>query len=137
MGVLFTVLGVSNLNAQKTNEHTFRVVAESASSSELMAYSNVVRSVVPMNIQLPTAFSPNGDGLNDSFGILAEGLEEMELIIYNRWGKIVYQSKRIGEKWDGTINGVVAPTGVYGYELAAKNANRESIVKKGSVTLVH
>lgn len=125
------------LSAQSQNEMHFRVVAESNQDAGLVAVSNQVRSVLPMNIYLPNAFSPNGDGLNDTFGPVAEGIEEMEIVIFNRWGEVVFQSSNSNHRWDGTYKGKKAPLGVYAYNLVAKNADNESIVKKGSVTVVY
>tara|TARA_R110002072_G_scaffold302543_1_gene486251 strand:+ start:3754 stop:4128 length:375 start_codon:yes stop_codon:yes gene_type:complete len=123
--------------AQDSNKLEFRILAESKSSKELVSVSNTANSIKPMNIHISSAFTPNGDGLNDTFGMVAEGIEEMNLVVYNRWGEIVFQSTNANVRWDGTFRGAPAPSGVYGYELAAKNAERESIVKKGNVTLVY
>lgn len=67
----------------------------------------------------PTAFTPNGDGLNDSFEILGDPCEESaSLRIFSRWGQLVYQTERPFEEfWDGTINGEFAPPGVYTFIL--------------------
>lgn len=122
---------------QSTNEFHFRILAESNGEFAQYAASNERKAVLPMNIHIPTAFSPNGDGLNDTFGPVAEGIEEMEMVIFNRWGEVVYTSRNINQRWDGTFQGKQAPMGVYGYKLVAKNADNQSMVKKGSVTLVN
>ncbi|MEM6765396.1 MAG: gliding motility-associated C-terminal domain-containing protein [Bacteroidota bacterium] len=63
---------------------------------------------------LPTAFSPNGDNLNDRLLMQAAcPLLAVEVNIYNRWGKVVFSADDITEAWDGTINGKEAPAGVY------------------------
>ncbi|MBR9922537.1 MAG: PKD domain-containing protein [Bacteroidetes bacterium] len=63
----------------------------------------------------PNAFSPNADGLNDSFGPLYENCppENYRLLIFNRWGAMVYESDNPEEKWDGKIGGKASPSGVY------------------------
>lgn len=135
--LLFLIVGLNKILAQTPNKLEFRILAASKASADLYALSNEAFTIKPMNIQIPSAFTPNGDGLNDTFGMLAEGIEEMNLVIYNRWGEIVFKSTNANDRWDGTYRGTPAPSGVYGYELAAKNANRESIVKKGNVTLIY
>jgi len=64
---------------------------------------------------VPNAFSPNGDDLNETFGI-AMGLSEVddfEINVYNRWGERVFRTTDINQKWDGTYNGLPAEPGVY------------------------
>ncbi|MBK6834539.1 MAG: gliding motility-associated C-terminal domain-containing protein [Bacteroidetes bacterium] len=51
--------------------------------------SVVIATAIPSNITIPNIFSPNGDGINDQFTILSEGLKTMEVDIFNRWGSKV------------------------------------------------
>lgn len=124
----------SGQNSERIN---YRIVAVSNADNDLLAYSNEVSVAFPMQVYLPNAFTPNGDGLNDAFGVVGEGIVEMQLVIYNRWGELVFESKSVNEKWDGYFNGSKAPVGVYGYELLVKNGDNQSMVKKGTVTLVN
>jgi gliding motility-associated-like protein len=123
--------------AQEENVTEYRVLAMSNADEVLYASSNYVEVALPLNINMPTAFSPNGDGLNDTFGLVGDGVETFRLLIFNRWGEIVFETTNRNERWDGLYKGITAPVGVYGYELIAKNAGNKSIVKKGSVTLVN
>ncbi|NUM50644.1 MAG: gliding motility-associated C-terminal domain-containing protein, partial [Flavobacteriales bacterium] len=87
-------------------------------------------------VNLPNAFSPNGDGENDLFRVLgADSVAEMELRVFNRWGQQVFYTKQKEQGWDGTFKGQPAPTGVYAYTLVATLTNGEVITKKGNVTL--
>ena len=83
-----------------------------------------------MQIEVPTLFTPNGDGINDEFEIvgLADAYPNFEMKIYNRWGNIVYDYKNNGKSspawWNGfssgrmTINGTnKVPTGTYYYVI--------------------
>lgn len=133
---ILIVIGVGT-NAQSTNESFYRVLGVSNLDSNLWSASNRVRAVAPIQMEIPTAFSPNDDGLNDTFGALAEGLESFELTVYNRWGELVYYSDKIRARWDGTYKGKPAPTGAYGYEVVAKDANSRSMKRKGTVILVN
>jgi gliding motility-associated-like protein len=71
--------------------------------------------------QLPDAFTPNGDGLNDCFGISkwGSGIKLEDFKIYNRWGSIVFSGKNGAICWDGLISGKQAPSGSYIYKLRA------------------
>ncbi|MFZ4058205.1 MAG: T9SS type B sorting domain-containing protein, partial [Ferruginibacter sp.] len=59
------------------------------------------------DIYFPTAFSPNGDGLNDQFGPggLLAPVKKYSLIIFNRWGQIIFNTNNPARRWDGTFNG--------------------------------
>ena len=85
------------------------------------------------NAYIPTAFSPNGDGLNETFKVVGDGCESGNyLVISNRWGAEVFKTKEpFNHFWDGTINGVQAPAGVYTYQL--KNGDE---ILQGSFTLI-
>ena len=88
----------------------------------------------PLALQLPTGFSPNGDGKNDLF--VVHGLEiypDNELVIYNRWGNIVNSFSGYNNNWDGTSNnGQTLPNGTY---FVILTINGEDIVLKGYVDL--
>ena len=88
--------------------------------------------------KLPNVFSPNGDNKNDAFSLQAninECFDEFfEINIYNRWGKLVYNSNDILFEWNGTINNVgnTLPEGIYYYSI---QLNKINIPKKGFVHL--
>ncbi len=95
--------------------------------------------IPPFIINIPVAISPNGDGLNDIFVI--DGLEdhpENELVIFNRWGDIVYRKENYLNDWDGSSNAELQlgkkelPDGAYFYHLQIKD---EPNVIKGSVII--
>jgi gliding motility-associated-like protein len=70
-------------------------------------------------IFIPNAFSPDGDGVNDVFRVVAEGsrIEDLELRIYDRWGGQVFESSGIANGWEGKKNGHDCPGGVYVYKI--------------------
>jgi|SRR5690554_64285 len=98
---MFMFLLLSIEVSGQTNERFFRIVAVSQADTNLWSASNKVRAVAPLKMEIPTAFSPNDDGLNDTFGVLAKGLEYFELTVYNRWEKLFFYSDQIGARWDG------------------------------------
>ncbi|MBR9919401.1 MAG: T9SS type B sorting domain-containing protein [Bacteroidetes bacterium] len=79
--------------------------------------------VLDSEINVPTAFSPNGDGLNDVFMPVAnEGVLIVEFRVYNRWGDVVYDiNEDGGEGWDGMQNDKPAPEDVYAFYLVYRN----------------
>ena len=89
-------------------------------------------------IYLPTAFTPNGDGLNDIFRIPPSNKNNLErLVIYDRWGQKIFETKDKGRGWDGTFKGKLQPVGVYIYFLIMESLDGKKITKKGLVTLAH
>lgn len=89
---------------------------------------------------IPTAFSPNGDGQNDKFRIRTPlTMNDVKLIVANRWGQIIWQTDNHLDGWDGNYqsSGTPADIGTYYYFLRYKCAEGEGIYKlKGDVTIV-
>lgn len=96
---------------------------------------------IPINIEgglfaVPNIFSPNGDSVNDQFGVFTQAvLENYYCKIYNRWGQTVFESNSPTEFWDGTFNSKNAPSDEYLYQLsfAIGSLNFE---QSGSLTLL-
>jgi len=86
---------------------------------------------------LPSAFSPNGDGLNDRFRIENLGEEKiLQFTIFNRWGQQVYDDPGSNLGWDGTYEGRDAPLDVYSYVIRLSSPQGYVRTMKGTVTLV-
>jgi gliding motility-associated-like protein len=104
--------------------------------TELCSSSDKVLIQVISQLYIPTAFTPNSDGLNDYWKI--PGLElypDAEVAIYNRWGQLIQRSKNYNlTPWDGRFNGVTQPVGLYSYMIILNNSRKE--VLKGAFTLL-
>jgi gliding motility-associated-like protein len=91
-------------------------------------------------IDIPNAFTPNGDGINDYFlprPLLAKGLATFKLSIYNRWGQLIFETEQIeGRGWDGKLNGVEQPEGVFVYKLDATFKDGQIENRQGNITLI-
>jgi gliding motility-associated-like protein len=87
-------------------------------------------------IFVPNAFTPNGDNINDVLRVEGRQLEEVRLVIYNRWGEQVFESRSQEEGWDGSYRAQALPADVYGYYLEVRCIGGERFVKKGNVTLI-
>lgn len=87
---------------------------------------------------IPTAFTPNGDGINDYFGVVKSlNVRELEHFdVYNRWGERVFQTHNIDDKWDGRYKGELCPTGIYIYSIELTNADNQKIKKSGNIELI-
>ena len=89
---------------------------------------------------LPNAFTPNGDGVNDQFGVILKycEVEILEFSVYSRWGELMFQAVRPTDRWDGTtMNGTEAPSDIYVYVTRYKVADEtEEKFEKGEVALL-
>jgi gliding motility-associated-like protein len=88
-------------------------------------------------IYFPTAFTPNGDGLNDIFVYKASLLAEVSFQIYNRWGEVVFSTEEIGTGWDGNYLGQAAPEGTYLFKLEVRDELGNQFDRTGRFTLLH
>ena len=123
--------------AQSDASDRYRVFAVSNHDSSLIAYSNEVEVFAKPIVYLPNAFTPNGDGLNDTFGVEVQGLRSMQLRIFDRWGQLVFEADDPNQRWDGSVGGKLGQNGVYAYQLDVKAANGRSIQKEGTITLIN
>jgi gliding motility-associated-like protein len=83
----------------------------------------------------PTAFSPNGDGINDEFKPLAFNLSNFHWKIFNRFGQLVFETGDIYRGWDGKVNGQVQQAGVFIWTCRyTKNSMQQE--QKGSLVLI-
>ena len=89
------------------------------------------------NLLLPNAFTPNGDNLNDSYGISTIILTESNVLfeIFDMHGAKIFSTTNPEEKWDGSLHGQAAPPGVYMYKIKY-TCNGEKYSKAGSVNLI-
>jgi len=87
-------------------------------------------------IYIPNTFTPNKDLKNDVFHIYGEGILEMDLNIFDRWGKQIFHTDDINMGWDGKVNGTLVPEGVYVYYLIYKDASNKKNYLRGTVTVI-
>ena len=95
-------------------------------------------SVSSSKLEMPNAFSPNGDGINDVYKVKDgyQSIIEFKGYIFNRWGKKVYEWSDIDGGWDGTISGSPAKEGVYFCLIKAKGADGKDYNIKKDVNLL-
>lgn len=92
--------------------------------------------IVPEQVFVPTAFSPNGDGSNDLLFVRGYTIEALEFKVYDQWGNEAFSTQDINFGWDGTMNGQPAVSGTYIYTVSVRFVNGTETTKQGDVTLV-
>lgn len=98
-------------------------------------YTSIVTVDTDFYLYVPTAFTPDGDGINELFEIKGLGFETFQISIFNRWGNQVFFSDDINVSWDGTYNGKNVPAGVYSYTIFIKMPLGDISEKKGTLTV--
>ncbi|NJC24582.1 PKD domain-containing protein [Neolewinella antarctica] len=89
-------------------------------------------------VNVPNAFTPNGDGLNDAFFPVGSFVEVSDYLfrVWTRWGELIYSTPDPEASWDGTFNGALSPGGGYLWDLEYIDNDEASIRMKGGVVLV-
>ena len=87
-------------------------------------------------IGIPTAFSPNNDGVNDILFVKGFGITSMNLVIYNRYGEVVFESNDQSIGWDGTFKERDENPGVFTWVLQYNLSSGKKGKQKGNTTLI-
>ena len=134
---------LNTIRPDTTVMHLYR--ATGTFNTCLVSYTNAgctdtacqsIAVVIVPGIEVPNAFSPNGDGLNDRLYVKGTGIAKMTWRIYNRWGAVVYLGTDYLEGWDGTYKGKLQAQEVYHYTLDVEFSSHEKVSKKGDITLL-
>lgn len=86
---------------------------------------------VRTEIFVPTLFTPNNDGKNDEFFVYGIGVRELSLKVYDRWGRLVFESEGIDQGWNGKANGKDAENGKYIWSIEGTFFNGEQVAFEG------
>jgi gliding motility-associated-like protein len=95
-----------------------------------------VRTLVTPALDVPNAFTPNGDPKNRVVYVRGFGIAKMRFIIWNRWGQKVFETTDRLKGWDGKLKGVLQPMDVYAYTLDVEFFDGTKTTKKGDITLI-
>ncbi len=123
---------------QVTTSGTYSVLIEKCNQS-VERFVEVNIDDCPCLLEVPNAFTPDADGINDDFKILTDCLvSDFQLQIYNRWGQQVFQSTDAALAWNGTYKGSVLPSDVYIYKYQYRLSGNESKLEKahGDISLI-
>lgn len=96
---------------------------------------NVISDLVGI-LYVPNAFTPNGDGVNDDFVVSGNAIKDYEIMIYDRFGEMVFQSNDISQNWTGEFQGTALDPGVFMYVVQVTFLDDQEDFRKGSITLI-
>ena len=89
------------------------------------------------DIFVPSAFTPNGDGLNDVLKPMLVGISELHYFrVYNRWGQLLFTTAEPGKGWNGVFNGAQQPSNTYVYEAEGADFAGKLVFRKGTSVLI-
>jgi len=122
----------------ETTTYSVTITDESGCQVIEMITIEVMTDCSTSGIFLPNAFSPNGDGNNDILFIRTNSLENVSLVIYDRWGRQVFETTSLDIGWNGRWqnDGDELPPDAYGYYLTAICFTGEEYTEKGNVSIL-
>ncbi len=129
---------IANPVVNPLSNTTYVVTVTNTDNCVAQASILINSSVGNMGFYVANAFTPNGDGLNDCFGLRYWGTPAtFDMEIFDKWGMQVYHSKNINECWDGTYKGRKQGSGVYVYIITATSiCTHNNVFRKGTVVLI-
>lgn len=100
---------------------------------------NPIKSYPPFSFWIPTAFTPDGDGINDFFSGVGEGFVTYEMYIYNRWGEMIFHTDNYNEKWGQVGRNIMIdniPIDTYVYKIILYTPTEERKEFIGRITVI-
>ena len=114
----------------------YRITAVANQAGIVSSVSNAFTIIKEPNLFYPTAFTPNGDGLNDIFNVFGQFITTFEMRIFNRWGEMMYVTDVLGKGWDGTFKGSLMPEGTYVFRATLTDKAGRTFDRSGTVVLL-
>ncbi len=120
--------------ADAVNQYVRYIVKANANSGSISA-SNSVEFIKEANLYYPTAFSPNGDALNDGFRVSGQFIGKISMKVFDRWGALVFATEK-NEPWDGSRDGKAMPPSTYVWKVEITDLAGRTFNKEGMVALI-
>jgi len=127
-----------NPTTSDTGAVNFVYVVSAVSAAGCVQTDTFILVVLPPSVKFPNAFTPNGDAVNDAFGmVILRGIATIDRMdIFNRWGQKVFSSTESAAVWDGNVDGKEAPADVYVYRIRWRKGDGALQVAEGDMTLL-
>ena len=130
-------LNCPNPVAYPTQTSTYYLTVTDAAQTCSDTFSLTVYVNPAKDLYIPNAFTPNGDGVNDLYQVYARGVVKFfEIMIFDRWGEMIYRTNDMGTGWDGTYKGTKVEGGEYVYHVTITFLDGQTINNKGALTVI-
>lgn len=117
-------------------DQTYTIEIKTASGC-VTVDTQAVKTVKQSDVYVPTAFTPNKDGLNDYLRPIFMGIKELHYFrVFDRWGQLMYERKTEMPGWDGTVAGKPQGPGVFVWMIEGVGMDNRIVTKKGTCTLI-
>jgi gliding motility-associated-like protein len=123
--------------AQPLETTTYTITYSDTNACFNLTETLIINVIKDVTIDVPKAFTPNGDNVNDMIFVKGWGIKELiEFKVFNRWGQMVFESNDLNTGWDGSLNGTPQPTETYAYIVVAEMYTGERLSKKGHIQII-
>jgi gliding motility-associated-like protein len=119
----------------KTGVYDVYLIATNRTGCTDTVHKQVSAIVIPL-FDIPSAFSPNRDGVNDVFLVKGFGIAKFSIKVFNRWGQLMFESNDPAIGWNGAFKGNIQPMDAYAYVINVEFSDGTTATKNGSVTLL-
>ncbi len=131
--------GSTITDATPTETTTYGILVEDERGC--ISTATVTVNVLPVicrdpDIFIPTGFSPNNDGINDEWKIEAPAVDNLHAVVFDRWGRMVFETRTPDQGWNGTFEGSPLPPDVYAYRVEIQCIDGEWFIYQGNITLL-
>jgi gliding motility-associated-like protein len=132
-----TGLTITDTQADANNQViVYRIVANAVDGGVVESISNEVTIIRQPNLYHPNTFTPNSDGLNDTFKVMSQYTNSVEFMVFNRWGEMLFYTTDLAVAWDGTYKGSAVPEGTYVFRAFLTDMSGVKYERSGNVVLL-
>jgi len=125
---------IRNIGRDNGNRYRINAIDEQIGRN---VFSNIIELEQESQVLVPSAFTPNDDGLNDIFSpILVEDVDNFLMRIFNRWGEVIFVSRSRLVGWDGKDNRGFVQSGTYTYQISFNEENGNTFSQTGTFLMI-
>ena len=129
LALAITTFSFAQTSVSSFEDMTFGASAKSTQTKEQPTKTQATYQIgrleetTDYSLFIPKSFSPNDDGIDDTFQVEARNILDFEILVFDQWGGFVYQSKEVTMNWNGAVNGKNLRKGPYIYVIKIKTIN--------------
>ncbi len=130
-------LNCATPSVQPLTDTTYIVTVQDTAHCFTKIYSSHITIEHKYSVDVPTAFTPNGDGINDEVFVKGWGIQELITFrVFNRFGEMIFETNDINQGWNGEGNGTPQMGDTFQYIVKVRAYNNQIITKSGSIKII-